>query len=62
MSRKFIIVDPEDEVQLMLSQYLSMGWHDADIEEESLLNIGDDKSLVADAILKIGRASCRERV
>jgi len=35
----------------MLSQYLSMGWHDADIEEDSLANINDDKSLSADAIL-----------
>ena len=35
----------------MLSQYLSMGWHDADIEEDSLTNILDDKSVVADAIL-----------
>jgi len=51
MSRKFIIVDPEDEVLLMLSQYLSMGWHDADIEEDSITTILDDKSLVADAIL-----------
>jgi tRNA A-37 threonylcarbamoyl transferase component Bud32 len=51
MSRKFIIVDPEDEVQLMLSQYLSMGWHDADIEEETLSNIINEPSLVADAIL-----------
>ena len=35
----------------MLSQYLSMGWHDADIEEDTLANILDDKSVVADAIL-----------
>ena len=51
MSRKFIIVDPEEEIQLLLSQYLSMGWHDADIEEESLTSVLDDKSLVADAII-----------
>ena len=51
MSRKFIIVDPEDEIQLMLSQYLSMGWHDADIEEGTLAEILEDRSLVADAIL-----------
>jgi tRNA A-37 threonylcarbamoyl transferase component Bud32 len=51
MSRKFIIVDPEDDIQLMLSQYLSMGWHDADIEEASIRQVLDDRSLVADAIL-----------
>ena len=51
MTRKFIIVDPEDDIQLMLSQYLSMGWHDADIEEASIRQILDDRSLVADAIL-----------
>ena len=51
MSRKFIIVDPEDDIQLMLSQYLSMGWHDADIEEASVAEILQDRSLTADAIL-----------
>jgi serine/threonine protein kinase len=62
MSRKFIIVDPEDEIQLMLSQYLSMGWHDADIEEGSLAEILEDRSLVADAILIGGIRASDENV
>ena len=35
----------------MLSQYIAMGWHDADIEEDSLTNLLEDKSVDADAIL-----------
>lgn len=62
MSRKFIIIDPEDEVQLLLSQYLSMGWHDADIEEDSLTNILEDRSIAADAIIVGGKAVDDEQV
>ena len=46
----------------MLSQYLSMGWHDADIEEGSLEEILEDRSLVADAILIGGIRSDDENV
>lgn len=46
----------------MLSQYLSMGWHDADIEEGSLAEILEDRSLVADAILIGGIRASDENV
>ena len=62
MSRKFIIVDPEEEIQLLISQYLSMGWHDADIEEESIASVMEDKSMVADAIIIGGIDPTDERV
>ena len=54
MARKFILVCPEDELMLMLSQYLSMGWHDADIEELELDNLPELEPESADAILIAG--------
>ena len=54
MARKFILVCPEDEVMLMISQYLSMGWHDADIEEQALDDLPELEPESADAILIAG--------
>jgi len=51
MSRRFIIVDPTDEISLLLSQYLSMGWHDADIEEQSLKSVLTPEAPDADVII-----------
>lgn len=62
MSRRFIIVDTSDEIHLLLSQYLSMGWHDADIEEESLDALVEAESIEVDAIIITGAKSDDARV
>ena len=54
MSRHFIIVDPSDDISLLLSQYLSMGWHDADIEEKTLDELAEAENIDADAIIITG--------
>ena len=51
MPRKFIIVDPTDEISLLLSQYLSMGWHDADIEDMSIDSLAALEQPDADVII-----------
>src|SRR5210317_1397661 len=51
MPRQFIIVDPTDEISLLLSQYLSMGWHDADIEDMSLKSLAETEHPQADVII-----------
>lgn len=54
MPRRFIIVDPTDEISLMLSQYLSMGWHDADIDEESIQTLITEAHPEVDVIVVAG--------
>ncbi|GMQ97426.1 MAG: hypothetical protein BMS9Abin15_1149 [Gammaproteobacteria bacterium] len=42
MAKHFLIVHPSDEVQLLISQYLAIGWHDAEVEERSAFEDTDD--------------------
>lgn len=62
MSRQFIIVDPSEEYYLLISQYLSMGWHDADIDEMSLDEVSNNINDETDAILLCGFEVDNEQV
>lgn len=59
MARRFIIADPSEDVQLMLSQYISIGWHDAEIEEETIKDLLAAERVETDVII-VGETSSND--
>lgn len=55
MGRRFAIIDPSEEYFLLISQYLDLGWPDADVEEFSPDDITTDEEVSqSDAIIMCG--------
>jgi len=51
MAKHFLIIHPSDEVQLLISQYLAIGWHDAEVEEKTFFEASDDPARFSAVII-----------